>query len=123
MLVRTQAGKLKSPQLFLGFPSGAGGKECACPYKRSKFDPCVAKIPWRREQLPTPVFLPGESHGQRSTVGYSPCGLNKLGTDATNAFTSFSRISLCNDYSESWKKGTQSKEWGLLLLQQKIISQ
>ena len=30
------------------------------------------KIPWRREWLPTPVFLPGEFHGQRSLVGYSP---------------------------------------------------
>ena len=30
------------------------------------------KIPWRREWLPTPVFLPGESHGQRSLVGYDP---------------------------------------------------
>ena len=29
---------------------------------------------WRREQQPTPVFLPGESHGQRSLVGYSPRG-------------------------------------------------
>ena len=34
-------------------------------------DPQVGKIPWRREWLPTPVFLPGESHGQRSLVGYS----------------------------------------------------
>ena len=32
------------------------------------------KIPWRREWLPTPVFLPGESHGQRSLVGYGPWG-------------------------------------------------
>ena len=34
-------------------------------------DPWVGKIPWRRERLPTPVFLPGEFHGQRSLVGYS----------------------------------------------------
>ena len=32
----------------------------------------VGKIPWRREWQPTPVFLPGEFHGQRSLVGYSP---------------------------------------------------
>ena len=32
----------------------------------------VGKIPWRRNWQPTPVFLPGESHGQRSLVGYSP---------------------------------------------------
>ena len=33
------------------------------------FDPWVRMIPWRRDWLPTPVFLPGESHGQRSLVG------------------------------------------------------
>ena len=31
----------------------------------------VRKIPWRRERLPTPVFLPGEFHGQKSLAGYS----------------------------------------------------
>ena len=36
------------------------------------FSPWVGKIPWRRAWQPTPVFLPGESHGQRSLVGYSP---------------------------------------------------
>ena len=35
-------------------------------------DPWVGKIPWRRARQPTPVFLPGESHGQRSLAGYSP---------------------------------------------------
>ena len=34
----------------------------------------VGKIPWRRAWQPTPVFLPGESHGQRSLAGYSPRG-------------------------------------------------
>ena len=41
---------------------------------RCGFDPWVRKIPWRREWQPTPVFLPGECHGQRSLVGYSPWG-------------------------------------------------
>ena len=36
------------------------------------FDPWVGKIPWRRKWQPTPVFLPGEFHGWRSLVGYSP---------------------------------------------------
>ena len=40
--------------------------------KRCRFDPGIRKIPWRRAWQPTPVFLPGESHGQRSLVGYSP---------------------------------------------------
>ena len=41
-------------------------------HKRRKFDPWVGKIPWRRAWQPIPVFLPGESHAQRSLVGYSP---------------------------------------------------
>ena len=41
-------------------------------YRRPRFDPWVGKIPWRREWQPIPVFLPKESHGQRSLVGYSP---------------------------------------------------
>ena len=36
-----------------------------------QFSPWVGKIPWRRKWQLTPVFLPGESHGQRSLVGYS----------------------------------------------------
>ena len=40
--------------------------------RRHRFDPLMGKIPWRREWPPTPVFLPGESHGQRSLAGYSP---------------------------------------------------
>jgi len=36
------------------------------------FDPWVEKILWRRAWQPTPVFLLGEPHGQRSLVGYSP---------------------------------------------------
>ena len=39
---------------------------------RCEFDYWVGKIPWRRAWQPTPVFLPGESHGQRSLVGYRP---------------------------------------------------
>ena len=34
--------------------------------RRRKFNPWVGKIPWRRKWQPTPVFLPGKSHGQRS---------------------------------------------------------
>ena len=43
-----------------------------------QFDPWVRKIPWRRAWQPTLVFLPGESHGQRSPVGYGPWGHNEL---------------------------------------------
>ena len=40
--------------------------------KRQGSDPWVGKIPWRRKWQPTPAFLPGEFHGQRSLVHYSP---------------------------------------------------
>ena len=48
--------------------------------KRYGFDPWVRKIPWSRTWQPIPVFLPGESHGQRSLEGYSPRGHKELDT-------------------------------------------
>ena len=47
---------------------------------RPRFNPWVGKIPWRREWLPTPVFLPGEFHGQRSLESYSPWGRRESDT-------------------------------------------
>ena len=56
--------------------------------------------PWRREWLPTPVYLTGESHGQRSLVGYSPWGSQRVGHDwVTNTFTFSSKspqFSVCS---------------------------
>ena len=59
------------------------GKESICnagDAGRHEFDPLVGKILWRRAWQPTPVFLPGESHGQRRLVGYSPYGRKVLDT-------------------------------------------
>ena len=42
------------------------------------FDPWMGKSPWRRKWQPTPVFVPRESNGQRSFVGYSPRGCKEL---------------------------------------------
>ena len=53
--------------------------------RRPRFDPWVGKIPWRRAWQPTPVFLPGESHGQRSLAGYSPLGCKE--SDRTEQLT------------------------------------
>ena len=58
-------------------PGGASGKELTCQcrrFKRLRFHPWVRKIPLRRAWQPTPIFLPGESQGQRSLVDYSPNG-------------------------------------------------
>ena len=43
-------------------------------HQRCRFDPRVGKIPWNRKWQPTPAFLPGKSHGQRTLVGYSLWG-------------------------------------------------
>ena len=57
--------------------------ECSC--GRPEFDPWVQKMPWRRERQPTPVFLPGESHGLWSLVGFSPWGHQE--SDTTERLT------------------------------------
>ena len=43
-------------------------------HNRCRFDPWVGKISWKRKWLPTPVFLPGESQGQRGLEGCNPRG-------------------------------------------------
>ena len=53
-------------------PGGASGIKSPRQCRRQGLDPWVEKIPWRGKWLPTPVFLPGKFHGQRSLVGYSP---------------------------------------------------
>ena len=64
-------------QCEYGFPGSSDSKETAC----NAEDPgLIAKIPWRREPLPSPVFLPGESHGQRSLGGCSPWDHKELDT-------------------------------------------
>ena len=67
-------------------PGGASGKELTCQYRRCKrcgFNPWVRKIPWRRAWEPTPIFLPGESHGKRNPADYSPW--RSKGLDMTEA--------------------------------------
>ena len=61
--------------LVKNLPAIEGDVQCG-------FDPWVGKIPWRAWQ-PTPVFLPGEFHGQRSLAGYSPWGRKE--SDMTGA--------------------------------------
>ena len=66
----------------IAFPRWLSGKESACQSwrcKRLRFSSSVEKIPQRRAWHSTPVFLPGEFHGQRSLAGYSPWGFKRLG--------------------------------------------
>ena len=66
-----------------GFPGATSSEEPSCQCRRCNrpgFDPWVGKIPWRRAWQPTPVSLPGDSHGQRSLLGYSLWGYRKSDT-------------------------------------------
>ena len=62
----------------------------ACQFRRLGFNPCVRKILWRRKWQQTPVFLPGESHGQRSLAGCSPWGCKRVRHDLANKQQSIS---------------------------------
>ena len=57
------------------------GKESACQSRRCRFDSPVGEIPWSRKLQPTPVFLPGRFHRQRSLVGYSPRSRKRVKCD------------------------------------------
>ena len=63
-----------------GLPWWIRGKNLCLQCRRPGFNPWVGKIPWRRKWQHTPVFLPGESHGLRSQVGYSLQGCKESDT-------------------------------------------
>ena len=64
--------------------------------RRPGFDPWVGKIPWRRKWQPTPVFLPGKSHGRRSLIGYRPWGAK------SQTWLHFHFLSLSREKIQSW---------------------
>ena len=68
---------------------------------RHGFDPWVRRIPWRRAWQPTPVFLPGEPHGQRSLVGYSPW-IHQESDMTEHTHTSDSRHLWAQNQSQRW---------------------
>ena len=72
-------------------------------FRRPRFNPWIGKIPWGRERLPTPVFLPGEFHGQRSLVGYRPWGCKEL--DTTEQLTFSGVFSLFFFFLLTWVLG------------------
>ena len=92
----------KVPKILLLLPPGQS-KEPACQlrrHKRHRFTPWVRKVPWRRAWQPTPVFLPGDSHGQRSLEGCSPWGRRELGT--MEQLSSSRTI----QWPSAWRQGT-----------------
>ena len=74
------------PGKLEGFPGGASGNLPACAGDgkgTDRFKPWVWNIPWRRKWQPPPIFLPRESHGQRSLMGYSPWSHKEVDTAET----------------------------------------
>ena len=82
LLIRTTVIRFGAhPNPIWGVPGGTSVEKPICQCRRHErpgFDPWVGKIPWRRAWQPTPVLLPGKSHGQRSLAGYSPQGCKEL---------------------------------------------
>ena len=87
----------------MGFPGGSDGKESVCNARRPEFDPLVRKIPWKREWLPTPVFLglPGGSDGKEPA-----CNPGDLGSIPQP----IKKKKLLRQLSSAWKTG-EKKEW------------
>ena len=84
---------LPFPSITSAMPRWLSGKASAWQCRRGRrhgFDPWVGKIPWRRKWQPTPVFLVGESQGQRSLVGYSAWSHKELDRAEHGHTTSFS---------------------------------
>ena len=91
---------LGQPDTLPELPRWLSGKESTCQYRRHKkhrFDPCVGKIPWKRKWQPTPVFLSGESHGQRRLAVNSPWGCKK--SDTTERLSTYTLPSTCHKIS------------------------
>ena len=83
----------------MGFPRWCSGKEFACQCrncKRCRFDPWARKSSWSRKWQPTPIFLPGKFHGQRSLVGYSPWGCKEL--DTTERLSTHTNWPICSKF-------------------------
>ena len=83
---------LLSYTLLQGFPWWFRWWRICLQCGRSGSDHCVGKIPWRRAWQPTPVFLPRESHGQRSQVGYSPWGCRVRHEPLSTAHTLYYKL-------------------------------
>ena len=79
--------------------------------QETRVDPLVGKIPWRRQWQSSPIFLPGEFHGQRSLAGYSPWGHKE--SDATERLTHSATKAAgktCQEVAPAWADSKQEAE-------------
>ena len=89
-------------------PWWLSGKEPACQCRRHRFNPWVRKMPWRRKWQPTPVFLPGKCHGERSLAGYSPWGHKE--SDTTKQLNTHIYVWMVPDMTTKYRKKSV-KRW------------
>ena len=90
----------------MGLHRWLSGKESAFQHRRHRFNPWVRKIPWRRKQQPTPIFLPGKSHGLRSWWVSVP-GVSEE-SDTTTRLNS-NNIYYMLDSAGRWGVGSEQK--------------
>ena len=77
--------------------------------KGPRFHPWVRKIHWRRKWQPTPVFLPGKTHGQRSLAGYSPWGCKEAHTTERLHSLTHSLTPVAKDWKHQFSFQSQRK--------------
>ena len=80
-------------------------------HRRPGFDPWVGKMPRRRAWQPTPVLLPGESHGQRSLVGYSPWGHKESDTTEVTEHARIFSLGVLGSSERGFRVGCGSCGW------------
>ena len=97
MLLLLGSARLAVSPLFRGLSPRPSGREAACQCRRLGCSPWVGKVSWRRKWQPDPVFLQGESHGQRSLVGYHLKGLEKSDTTELHTLCSWGSRDLSSD--------------------------
>ena len=80
MVCSLKAVRIRNSLMIIGAPLLAQKVKNLPPMQETRVRSLSQEDPWRREWQPTPVFSPGESHGQRSLGGYGPCGRKELNT-------------------------------------------
>ena len=96
----------------LGFPCGSAAKRIHLQWGRPGFDPWVGKIPWRTIWQPTPVFLPGESHGRKEPGRLQSTGSQRVGHDwATSLSLFLSSIKSLNEVGSQFGGRKLEEQW------------
>ena len=109
-------GLILRPYPSEGLPRWPSGKESTWQCRRHRFEPQVGKILWSRAWQPTPVFLPGESHGQRILADYSPWNHRESDRTEQLSMHPVQTPSPCTgEPSAIWSHSTSVTTWHILV--------